>query len=145
MGGVLYVETSDSANLTLKQCIFTSCEGFFGGVLYLGFNSPYINIISCRFENNGAYIGADILSSSSLCFSEFSPIDSCTSYTNERSVLCNSAFLSIFTYPCNNAIVSSKFRILIIFFYNFIFYFLFVSLGATLKTILKATAVQSIV
>jgi hypothetical protein len=52
MGGVLYVNTLSYSTFTIKRCVFAYCTTILGGALYLESDSPYILIISSRFEDN---------------------------------------------------------------------------------------------
>jgi hypothetical protein len=107
-----------SRNLALEQCIFSSCrDSYFGGALYLGSSSPFINITRCRFENNYAsYRGYDIYVDTSSCFSESDIItDSCTTSTSTTSVFCSSFSKALLT-TCDYKIV--LLHILFFFFLN---------------------------
>jgi hypothetical protein len=103
-GGVFYMRTSGYDNFTLERCIFTSCTRVYcGGALYLDSSSPYVNIISCRFEHNSASLGFDIYSAISSCFLGYIPIDSCSTSTSQN-VYC-SGYRSILPSQCLEKIV----------------------------------------
>jgi hypothetical protein len=92
-GGILYVNTPSYDNFTLERCIFASnSRANYGGALFLAHSSPYVIIISCRFENNSVSInnrGLDIYSNSDPCLSaEYAPFESCTTPTS-ASVSCH--------------------------------------------------------
>jgi hypothetical protein len=104
-GGILYLNTkSYSNNFTIDRCIFSTCIGYYGGVIYLGSLSPSIKITRCRFEQNEGIYGNDIYASSSSCFSPNTIFDTCTTgiYTG---IYCALEMSSITKIPCFEDIV----------------------------------------
>jgi hypothetical protein len=103
-GGVLYVSSLSYMNLTIDRCIFSSCRGYYGGVIYLDYFSPWIIINRSRFEENEATFGNDIYSSNSSCFSPNTISNSCTTSVL-KDTYCLLSTISKILKPCYKDIV----------------------------------------
>jgi hypothetical protein len=103
-GGVLFVNTSSYTNFTIDRCIFSFCNGYYGGAIYLDSLSPSIVINRCRFENNRATYGTDIYVFSSKCFSPNTITNSCTT-SRINNTFCSLVSFSGFLTSCLREIV----------------------------------------
>jgi hypothetical protein len=100
-GGAFFVNTLFNNSILIERCIFTLCEAYRGGALYLISSSPYINITLSRFEKNSASdYGNDIYTSNSSCFSPNTISNTCTT-TPSQSVYCYSGYKSIIPISCD--------------------------------------------
>jgi hypothetical protein len=103
-GGVLYMNSLSYTNFTIDRCIFALCRGYYGGVIYLDFLSPWIRIKRCRFEGNVGEYGNDIYVSSASCFLP-NTISATCSTTLPLSIYCLSYYVSRIINPCYKNIV----------------------------------------